>query len=74
MEGIGFSRGGQFTKFSMGEGVHHRETFPVSSCGIQESNKEKTQKFTTAIYLQRYKTQVINDLLVTHLKTPSLVN
>ena len=46
MEGIGFSRGegGQFTKFSMGEGVHHRETFPVSSCGIQESNKEKNTK------------------------------
>jgi len=46
----------------------------VGSCGKQESNKEKTQKFTTTIYLQRYKKQAINDLQETHLKTPKLMN
>ena len=59
-EGIGFSRGegGSICLiFQWGQEGHHREIFPEGSCDAQESNKEKTQKFTTKIYLQRYKTQ-----------------
>ena len=54
--------------------MHHREIFPVGSRGANESNKEKTLKFTTTIYLQRYQTRAINDLFETHLKTPRLMN
>ena len=41
--------------FQQGE-VHHREIFPEGSRDAQECNKEKTQKFTPVIYLQRYET------------------
>ena len=50
-EEIGFSRGG-----GRGDG-HHRQIFPEGSRDAQESNKEKTQKLTTTIYLRRYKTR-----------------
>ena len=38
-------------------GGHHRKIFPVGSRDAKECNKEKTQKLTTIIYLQRYKTR-----------------
>ena len=44
------------------------EIFPVGFCCTLERNKEKTPKFTRTIYLRKYKTRVINDLLETHLK------
>ena len=42
--------------------MYHRGIFPVASRGMNESNKEKTQEFTTTIYFRRYKTRGINDL------------
>ena len=39
--------------FSAEVGVPHREIFPEGFSDVQESNKEKAQKFTTAIYLRR---------------------
>lgn len=42
--------------FPRGGGVHHRETLPEGSHDTKESDKEKTQKFTSTIYLRRFKT------------------
>ena len=66
--------GGQSANFFIGGGVHARDIFPMGSRGAYESNKEKTQKFTTTIYLRRYETRAINDLLETHIKVPRFMN
>ena len=42
--------------------MYHREIFPMASRGMNESNKEKAQEFTTTIYSRRFKTRGINDL------------
>ena len=51
-------RGGvNLPNFPVGRGGHHREIFPEGSLDARESNTEKTHKFTTTIYLRRYKTR-----------------
>ena len=42
--------------FPVGRGVHHREIFPQGSREAKSARKKK-QKFTTIIYLRRYKTR-----------------
>ena len=53
-EGIPFSRGeGGVNLPNFLVGVLQSEIFPEGSCDAEERNKEKTQKFTTTIYLRR---------------------